>query len=92
MTIQNHILIELGDITALRLTCPSCRSVIACPAEQWQKIPVDCPNCSAEWMRGGTAEYESIRGFCRTLAEMQKHDKNIRCEIRLELNAPARGL
>jgi hypothetical protein len=92
MTIQNHILVELSDITALRLTCPSCHSVIGCPPEQWQKIPVDCPNCSAEWIRGGTAEHESIRVFCKTLAEMRSHGKNIRCEVQLEFNAPTRSV
>jgi hypothetical protein len=90
MTIQNHILIGLGDIMTLRLTCPSCHSVIGSPPEKWQNIPLDCPNCHAEWMRGGSPQYESIRVFCRTLAEMRSHEKNIRCEIQLELSASGR--
>jgi Zn-finger nucleic acid-binding protein len=84
MTMQNHVLIGLSDITALRFTCPHCRSVIGCPPEKWQNIPLECPNCRAEWMKGGTSEYESIRVLCKTLAKSCSHQKNIRCEIQLK--------
>lgn len=85
MVIQNRTVITLGEISTLRFTCKHCHSTIGCPPERWEKIALVCPNCEMTWMQGGTAEREALRLLCESLCDARKAEKNVRCDISLEL-------
>ena len=90
MTVYQQTIISLDEIGGLRFCCRHCHSVIACPPEQWLRLPESCPNCNAEWIRPAGAEIEALRLLCKSLSDSKNSQKNISCDVSLALTMRAK--
>jgi hypothetical protein len=49
MTVEHRLVIDLRDLTGVRLECGACRGAIAVDLDQRIRVPADCPICHADW-------------------------------------------
>ena len=69
--IRDHrLLIDVGDITALELTCRRCYNSVRCMAANDQDIPSKCPHCDKRWDGGLVVEQELLSNL-RTLRQRE---------------------
>ena len=62
--IRDHrLLLDVGDITALELTCGRCHNSVRCIIENSQHIPRSCPHCDQCWDGGIVIEQELLRNL-----------------------------
>ena len=92
MTPTNRLVLDLGDIQALRIECANCQTAISWQLDQTINLPDTCPNCNAEWMRtsGTQGAWTAVDGLIKAVkaALRQERDANRGFRLRLEFPAP----
>jgi hypothetical protein len=49
MTTEQVVLMDVGDVQALRVTCGNCRTAIVFRLDETIHLPSKCPSCSHGW-------------------------------------------
>jgi hypothetical protein len=49
MTQEQRLILEAGDVFAIRLECVKCQSAIVIRPSDWRDAPFQCPSCSEMW-------------------------------------------
>lgn len=92
MTTDQRLVIDIEDITGLRLECGNCRSAVSVNPGDWRDTVCQCPNCAATWMlpRGGYPEpIQHLATGLRLLSEQMKSEKpKMPYRVRLEVERP----
>lgn len=89
MTIDKDLVIDLGDIKAVTLTCHTCEATLCLPPEGIQKNPPQtCPNCTANWFPDSTPDQKLLKDFLSLLRGLRERSGKKVCQVRLIMSQP----
>ncbi len=87
MTMQQRVLLELGDILGIEYTCGHCQAKYLVPIERFDRVIQQCPNCKEGLVRTGhpdsakgSDEYV-LHDFVNMLRDLRDRNIGIRFEI-----------
>lgn len=78
---ERKMLVDLGDVKHVRITCSHCGTVHAMPVDSEHHLWTRCASCRTEWFSSEGSEPKLLR-----LLRMLRRVKNEDVELQLELD------
>ena len=82
------VLAEIGDITAVRLTCGKCGKATRVPLANRKNTSLSCSNCHEEWFPRDSSDRDGVLKLVEGLSTLSKRGKDTSSLIQFELIAP----
>ena len=92
MTREHRIVFALSDLTAIQLRCSKCRAEVA-QAPAAATLPLQCPVCSASWLRlpAGADQTAGVIEAIRAALQPTAHEPLVDLRFALDADGGADG-
>ena len=87
MTIEDRIVLELGDLLRVTLECKECGSAISSKPDALI-VHNECPHCRAKWVTKGCILEQALVKLAQALAEFRTRKGEHAFSLRLEIAHP----
>ncbi len=87
MTMQERLLLELGDILGIEYTCGHCQAKYLVPIERFDRVIYQCPNCKEGLVKSGhpdstkRSDEAALHNFVEALLDLRSRELGIRLEL-----------
>ena len=87
MTRENVYIVDLIDLSRVRLECKSCGAATTMHVATWEKVHGQCASCGTEWMISLSPQHQALNKLSFALRELQAGEKDAKYRLRFELKA-----
>jgi hypothetical protein len=92
MTVDDRYVLDMGDLTTVRLECVACDAAVSILVPKFRDPPDHCPSCGVPWFKGRSVEDMAVRQFVGNIREMATLPERAQVRVRLELaGSPSAG-
>ncbi len=76
MTVDERLVIDLGDVQAIHVECQECHTTISYPPDKWNPVEGSCPGCHEDLWRDGTRDLSDAKGLASALKAILVHPQD----------------
>jgi Zn finger protein HypA/HybF involved in hydrogenase expression len=84
VTLEEQVVIELGDIIGVQVECLECHATISSASAQWKPRQVECPNCPKSLWLAGQGDTMRLTQMANALRELMSHGPKIRLVLKAD--------